>query len=436
MTVKLHDKLKCDDEVFCVLPFLHGYVHSAEEPKVCCTFERYDSNRIPNKQRDLKEEWESDYFKDIRRDILDGKKVKGCRRCYIAEQVGSISDRVLYNERWNNKVKYDDTLPEITLNIETGNNFGTPLDLDLRPGNLCNLACRMCGPTSSSQFNKEMKKLPERWGMFIFNEEWQTQWLSDSNLSFLLENIEVGQRIKFLGGEPTIMPEVLSIMDNLIDSGKCTNVEIALTTNLTNVNENFLEKLNKFKRLDIQISMDGVGKTLEYIRYPIKWSQMQKNIQAYADLGETVSRILQFTIQAYNITNILDTLLWMEEFDNNYIDFVDINNNSVINFSPEILYFPEYFSYRVLPKKFRDKYIKEILSHPVIDRKFADPFQRTKSKLKQMLSDNFVDDPSDFLRHTAIYDLSRKQHLKDYIPELYEIFKDEYDKQREALTKE
>ena len=97
---------------------------------------------------------------------------------------------------------------------------------------------------TSSQLNKEVKNNQSLLESVIspFNEENESIWTSDRNLNFLLENIDKGKYIKFLGGEPTIMPEVDRIIDILIERGK-TDIDLFFTTNLTNTNKNFLIRL-------------------------------------------------------------------------------------------------------------------------------------------------------------------------------------------------
>lgn len=421
-TVKLYDKLKdTEDKIFCVLPFVHMLIHSSENIRPCCSFEEDPGNFInktPGLTRNLKQDWTSEYYQKIRTDILNGKPVKGCRGCYRSEKIGDTTDRTSSRDRYIEILKSTPELQDITLDTVIGNSLGSPWESDLRPGNLCNLQCRMCGPASSSQLNKEYKKL----GLHTFDERLETQWMSDDNLEFLLRHADKGKKIKFLGGEPTIMPGVLNIIDKLIEQNK-TDTRLHFTSNLTNVNKNFLDRIKQFSNISISISMDGIGDTLEYIRYPVKWEQIRKNIKTYIDIPGVKTMDISFTIQAYNITNILDTCEWLEEFNE--------TNDCEIHFRPKILTYPEYLSYRVLPKEFRDRYLEHVLNYTFTKGKriYHVP------KIEQMLADTVEIDRTEFIYNSALFDTSRNQLISDYIPELWEIINKEYLAARKNILK-
>jgi len=257
-------------DVFCIAPFAHMYVHSTEKPKPCCASQQInDYWEDKNEKRNLKEEWTSDFYQHIRKNMLAGIKTESCARCYITEEYNGISDRLYFNRRYENI--------EIELDIKQGNQYGTPLDFDIRPGTLCNLQCRMCNPESSTQIEKEVKRNPQLFNNSYRKEVIQPLLSSTENIDFLLENCHIGNQIKFLGGEPTIMPEVHKILKILIEKKK-TNIGLFFTSNFTNANKSFLDLLSKFENIKINASIDGTDSTIEYIRYPVNWEHLQKNI--------------------------------------------------------------------------------------------------------------------------------------------------------------
>lgn len=414
---------KPDDGVFCVLPFTHMYIHSSENPRPCCVFKPgsdFAINKKENVKRDLKQEWTRDEIKEIRRKMLVGTKVTGCQRCYTAEKNGGISDRTVYNKHF--KIMLENK--NINFNVDEGNEFGGPLDLDLRPGNLCNLQCRMCGPSSSTQLNKEIKKMPKSFPMLEYNEKWITEWTTDENLDFILKNIGRGiRKIKFLGGEPTLMPEVLNIIDKLEKNGD-TDVTFFFTSNLTNTNRKFLDAISKFKA-EFSISMDGISDTLEYIRYPVKFKKIQENIITYANTPGVATHTnkfdIQYTLQAYNIHNVYDTLMWVKEMNSR-----SGMNGKRLSLTPEILDNPWYFSYKCLPKVYRDYHVLRVLEDPIMNETSNYQQGKLQSRLEIILNDTDEVDPTAFLEQTIYFDLSRGHHLMNYIPELWDIYKTEY----------
>ena len=415
MTKKMKIKDFKDSKVFCPAPFVHFFIHSSDVPKPCCAAEIYDTWKTPKVVRGLRDEWESHHYTELRQKMISGESSDICKRCYAGEETGGISDRT------NMLDQYLRVAPDLEINIETGNEHDTPLDLDLRPGNLCNLQCRMCGPASSSQFNKEVKKNTKLINFLEpFNEDFESVWASNRNLEFLLENIDKGiKRIKFLGGEPTIMPEVDRIMDYLIEHNK-TDVQLFFTSNLTNANNKFLDKISKFESVMFNLSMDGIGKTLEYIRHPVNWYSLQKNLAKISQLPNVEQRIdMSFTLQAYNLCNLKDTMEWAIEHNQR-------QDNSKVYVSPENLTHPKRFSYKSLPKDFRDRVVEDIMQSDAFNHPDTHWTRKTKSRLEFILSDTEEYNPFEFADATFRLDWSRQQHIKDYIPEIWEVIEPYY----------
>jgi len=373
--------------VFCMAPFVHSYIHAGENSeRVCCQAKPY--TRKAN--WDLSERWHGEELKDIRQQMLQFSEtptdyIKNmCFVCLEQEAAGDISDRIRYNERFN----------DIDINIKTGNANGGPIDLDLRPSNLCNLQCRMCWSGSSSQIEKEIQRSERTTLWFMGPKKVEIgDWSKPENIDFLFKNADKSRRLKFLGGEPTIMPEVHDILDMLIDNN-ITDIPLSFTTNLTNVNKKFMQKLEKFTCLSVNYSIDGTGKTVEYIRYPVDWDKIKANILEYEKIA-TMSEI-SYTLQAYNVHNMKEFMSWADSVG------VAVNVN--------VLTQPEWDSVYVLPREYREKYLSDI------------NINSTNHILKKDTQYSIIN----FIRHTKILDQSRNHHIKDYLPELWELIEEEY----------
>ena len=387
-------------------PFVHMYVHSNESSRVCCmTTEEGEAG--PNTELDLKKRWNGEHLKNIRRKFLTNKEPDICIKCFANERAGGISDRMRFNDMYVGKINPD---------VETGNQYGSPIDLDIRPGNLCNLGCRMCGPISSTTIQKETQKNPLMQRIMGEGNIVTTDVLKNAeNLEFLLRNADKGYRIKFLGGEPTIMPEVDKFLDILLERNML-NVPIHFTTNCTNGNKRFIDKISKFNQLSFNYSVDGTGKIVEYIRHPVKFNSINKNIRTYHSLASYGE--ISYTLQAYNFFNLVDTIKWSSALD--------------ISLRPEILMYPDPLSYKSIPLKIRRKRIPLIIKM-IEDIPLSGSISRTQVKLKvlpvleRMYEDKEEYSPQHIALHTKIIDTVRKQHIKDYVPEVWDFIKEEYD---------
>ena len=79
-----------------------------------------------------------------------------------------------------------------------------------------------------------------------------------------------------------------------------------ITTNCTNTNEQFLKLIQNFNNRCYNFSIDGIGKPLEYIRYPLRSNKVAGNIIVLCrNLSQGSSAILH-TLQAYSLKNTID----------------------------------------------------------------------------------------------------------------------------------
>lgn len=172
--------------------------------------------------------------------------------------------------------------------------------VDYRPSNLCNLKCRMCGPSNSSMIAKEENVIiPELDKTEIYQLDFST--ITD---------------IKILGGEPSISSDVSDFLEYLIDTGFSKNINFMTTTNATNANKAWIDLITKFKSCYVIISLDGIGKVYEYIRTNANWNSVLKNIKVYQSL-DNISYSFQVTTSMYNMPVVEDWIEWFFDKDTN-----------------------------------------------------------------------------------------------------------------------
>ena len=103
-------------------------------------------------QSSLEDIWNSKGLRSVRKRMLQGEKIRECSTCYYQESVEKKSYRQSFNNSWLN---YSASKEEIKRRIEVSKEHdfkvnAPPIYLDIRPGNKCNLKCRMCNPENSS----------------------------------------------------------------------------------------------------------------------------------------------------------------------------------------------------------------------------------------------------------------------------------------------
>ena len=209
--------------------------------------------------------------------------------------------------------------------------------LDLRFGNLCNASCVTCNYKNSNYFGKVAEQgyymAP---GQMPDSEESRNKldesmiWHEDPKvIEGIIESLEDVDYIYATGGEPTINPTLHKVMQHLIDENKAHKTTIEINTNGTNANQKFLDMLSNFKKV-VMFSMDAIGDLNDAMRYPTKFTQMEKNYQKYNDIMENSKDRLMIT-PTVNMHNWFSMPVWQsisrmpqEYLDIGYKNMLDV----------------------------------------------------------------------------------------------------------------
>lgn len=321
---------------FCVLPFNSLATTPGGTLRICCNSDtnlnvirKADGTRYKVYKDDLVEAWNSEDYKTIRRQMLNGDKPKMCLRCWKEEDAGLESARHRFNDKW-----YADTK-----NYSVDQEFKIEY-LDLRLGNLCNLKCRMCNPYSSNQWIKEWELLGNSWQSeeelaWLSKLEWPTYYKLWESLLSAVDSIE---EIYLTGGEPTIIKEQYKLLNYLIEEGKARNIKLKYNTNLTNIPEELVELWKHFYFVQLNCSIDGVGELNRYIRYPSNWDAIIENF-LYFRTWPNIYIEIHCTVQLYNI-------LTLDQFVEYFIGY-----DHLLYFN--ILDRPSYLNIQILPTELK-----------------------------------------------------------------------------------
>ena len=219
---------------FCAAPFVHMVQNPDGQFRTCCMYEKPLSGNYNN----IKEAFDSDENKIIRDRMLSGENLTECKKCDIDEYhngKSEISYRQTFNKRYEKKY-IDEPLFK---------------NLEISVSNKCNFKCLGCGPRFSNQF-----------GPTISNN------LPNS------KDFEKLEFLKILGGEPFLDKKNVDLM-KMIPRHK---IELMLVTNNSIFpNKEILNLLSEFKTLNINLSIDGIGKIAEYARPGTKWNRFERN---------------------------------------------------------------------------------------------------------------------------------------------------------------
>lgn len=309
----------------CSFPFIHTDIEPNGDIKFCCAawndLHRDQQGRLYNvTTHTLTEAWNSPLLKQTRLDLINGEKPAVCRYCWDRENATNTAGTSTRLQAANRRVAIEDITDRIeyaqTHNGELSNDH-LAFDFQLSIGNLCNLACKMCNPGYSTQYQKFYNKL-DNITTPIVSFDWP---VTQSLPEIFKDHIDSIQRIFFTGGEPTLIPEVVNFIDYLSSN---PNITIWPSTNCTNLNKNLLDSLSKFNEIWLNLSLDGMDDIAYIQRTPSNWASIEKNVDMLINWineqtkqGKQIRTTLITTVTLINLHHVLD--FW-KYFSDRYTD--------------------------------------------------------------------------------------------------------------------
>lgn len=263
------------NKTFCVYPFVHSHVSATYDRKLCCI-----APALPEEHKKTTDEfWNSDYVKQTRLDMIEGKHISGCEYCYNFEKSGGWSLRKQLNEKYDINHLIENTEHDGYLNLK-------PNFYDVR-STVCNLQCVTCDENHSSTHKKLSVKLGTSKNNHRIDSEYETKIANE-----IVEGLE-SKRVKMLywsGGEPMIMKMHWIVIEKMLEllglpdyHDYIKSIELCYNTNLSKLyykNHFIPEVLSKFDTL-IWASLDGVKETHNYCRDGSNWENVYSNWLEY-----------------------------------------------------------------------------------------------------------------------------------------------------------
>jgi len=289
---------------FCLAPWVSTCVTSSGKLAPCCNWSETSDTDF----RDFDSWINSDYLQDVRKRMYQGEKISQCDVCWKDESVGKQSLRKIYNLEF---ARFSDR-NHIDKNWQVKDSVCA---LDLKLGNLCNLKCVMCNPSSSSQLLTEYKANDTKFNSLtnysvnFLNKDFS--WpLTDDFKQFLGKFQNQIKWIKFTGGEPTIIPHVLDVLDEI----DCTNgVTVSFTTNATKLDQKFVDKIKKFSQVWLSVSLEGIEEHNDQIRFLSHWAEIEQNILSVYNLPNVYFSV-SHVLQCFSVRTLIPLLQWCEKY--------------------------------------------------------------------------------------------------------------------------
>lgn len=327
-------------DVFCNVPWTNLHVYWNGQYGYCCNTTIPPPSADNIKTSTIIEWYNSESLKDFRKRILDKNKLSECSECYHAESIGNQSKRIRENYKtaifpYQNFEK--SFLQSKWLSHFTETSKKLPIDWHIDLGNECNLTCKMCNPYASSKIASQYNKWNIQYNLY-------DNWTNDDQLwdTFLLtiKNSNV-KRLHLMGGEPTLNKRFSQLLEYLI-SNDLTNLSLSFVTNGTKISKELINRLNRIKEVNIELSIETINNTNDYIRQGTNTSEVIKNIE-FITSSTNHQLILRTVPQLLSVANYHNLIRYARE-KNFYIQSTPLQD-------------PEYFYIPVLPITYR-RYIK------------------------------------------------------------------------------
>jgi len=252
----------------------------------CCLYKGYIDNMYV--QTNTPDEiLHSKFMKDLREQFRRNERPGGCSTCWVDEDNGYQSKRIVYNT----------SIRKVP--IDWQEEPGSVSELQLIISNSCNLKCRSCTPSHSTQWQHEIKIITGDTGYPMpqgqSGDELGKLWTERHRWYKELTRLEI------VGGEPFYVKQWHTILNELIDLEYSKNIDLTFSTNCTLFFPNLLERIaDNFKSVSIGLSIDGIGSTYEYLRHPGIWSETYTNMKKYYEYADRISVQINFTISWLN----------------------------------------------------------------------------------------------------------------------------------------
>ena len=189
------------------------------------------------------------------------------------------------------------------------------------------------------------------------------------------------------GGEPLLSKSFLEFIDQAPSS-----VHLDFHSNCTLFSKTIVEKLSRFDKITLRASIDSVYENYEYIRYPMKWKMLEKNMTRIREMSNVrvdINCVL-------SVLNAFDLHKLFDYFDTNI--FVDL-------LVPE----DKYISVKFLPRELKEQLIEQYTSYHSDRINLNDAINFLKKHI------DVEGDSKNMLKEITLFDQARDQNYKQYL---------------------
>jgi sulfatase maturation enzyme AslB (radical SAM superfamily) len=428
-----------NQQIFCNTPWYEAHIYWDGSLGICCQESRklYNPNQTYNIRNISLSDWfNADPVRKFRKSLLEDTPTDICSRCHHEEEMGGTSRRHRANQKsviftrtaFQDSFKQSPGIEHFKLSEDDGVTDTLPIDLHVDLGNYCNLACKMCFSSASSTIAVQNVK----WGLEDHRQYLGNDWTRDDVVwdRFLKELLSIPKlkNIHFMGGETLLTKRFEDLVD-FFTLHKRFDICMSFVTNGTTFNESLINKLKRFARVGIEVSIETATEHNNYIRQGTDTDVVLNNIKKYKENCDSSS--ISVTVRpAIGLLSI-----------GKYYTLLEYCLENKLMVKSLLVTYPRFLDVSILPKETKQLYLTryEILLDKLSqvnvtnDYNESDPNNyRHSIKMQTLQAINLLKQPepqdqeqllAEMVEHCRKWDPIYKFNASDLYPELIEIFK-------------
>lgn len=339
-----------NDRVTCAAPWYSLRIDTNGDYKYCDFSKDSDqSDLVPSR-------WFNTGAKIVaaRKSIQNGEALLGCRQCYSNEknnfdsyrQRKNLQAAIYHGPHLQESLQQSPAAERMCQS--TLSNKG-PAFIHVSLSNICNLSCRTCVPELSSKLASTYKKiniLPKDQPILLDWTNDQSRWLDFLN-NLVLNNSSL-ICLHFMGGEPLYHEKFHQLLDTCVAHAR-TDFHLTFVTNGTIWKPNLINTLSKFKSVTVEISLENLHQTNNYIRQGSDYQQIQSQVEyLLSNKPDNMTVVLRTVPQALSV----------EHYDT-VIDFAMAHQ---LHIDSNMLFKPPELAITVLPQSYKQQIKNKLIS--------------------------------------------------------------------------
>jgi hypothetical protein len=200
-------------------------------------------------------------------------------------------------------------------------------------------------------FQSPLVKKQMDWTPSEFNNYWHENPEFWEQIFDQIPNIK---QLYFAGGEPLLIKEHKMFLEEIIKRGYANKISLRYNTNGILVNEEIISIWEKFRKVKVGVSLDGIGDRVHYIRYPTDWKTVEENLWRLENTPDNIQTNIAFAVQILNIKHVPEFIKWKVTSGFKKLNFDKNAAGQTVGgglVGVHLLWIPTWLSLRVLPKE-------------------------------------------------------------------------------------